>query len=193
MDEWLKQRQVRKLTTRMGRVETKASGIPVGTSFPSSAADDMIFYRTDLNWLCFYDAGNTQWLTTQEWPVVVTYSTDLTATYAATTNAVRRGQPRSSHAPFFTRAQVYTGLAAGTSNGANFWTVTLVAVDNATTVWSFTTAADPAAANTPHSTNAVTAQPAAAENLIRMDLTRTGAPPNLSILGAILFYRLVIP
>lgn len=163
--------------------------IPQGTSFPATPSTGLLFFRTDFNWIMVYDG--TEWITAHEIPVVVTYSTDLTATYSATTSAVRRGLMRNSHQALLVRGEIFTGLAAGTSNGSNFWTVAVVAVDNGSTVWSFSTAADSASANTLHTTTSFS-QPAAAESTLRIDLTKTSAPPNISILGATLFYRIIL-
>lgn len=183
-------RELRKQRARLSRTAAGANkSMPSGTSFPTGIAAGFLFFRTDFNFLCVYDGGN--WITVHEYSVVITYSTDLTATYAATTNAVRRGMAKNSQQPFLTRGEIFTGLAAGTSNATNFWTVAVVAVDNATTVWSFDTKTDSAAANTLHTTTSLT-QVAAAESTFRIDITKTLAPPNISFLGAVLFYRLIL-
>ena len=183
-------RKLKKLEVRIGRVEPKPpGGMPSGTAFPTSPPTGVLFFRTDINMLFVYDGS--QWITAHEYVCVITYSTDLTATYAATTAAVRRGILRNSHIALLVRGEISTSLAAGTSDATNYWTVAVVAANLGTTLWTFDTKTDSAAATTLHTTTSFT-QPASATDLIRIDLTKTAAPPNISIVAAALFYRIIL-
>ncbi len=187
------QRQILDIQNKLERLEKMDIGFPKGTSFPTvNIGNGTFFFRTDLGFLCYYDLANTRWLTVEEWCCTVTISTTVTLTFTGTTAAVRRGSIRSTHVPVFTRAQVITTLAAGTSNGANFWTVAFVATTSGTTIWSFTTAADSAAATSTHVTSTMTAQSGVTETILRMDLTESGAPPDITPVLSEFWYRLII-
>jgi hypothetical protein len=42
-------------------------GISSGTSFPGSPSNNDLYYRTDLDLLCFYDSGGSRWMTVNEY------------------------------------------------------------------------------------------------------------------------------
>lgn len=50
----------------LARASDLGSGIPAGTSFPSTPANNDLFYRTDLDALFYYDSTLTKWLTVQD-------------------------------------------------------------------------------------------------------------------------------
>lgn len=184
-------RTLRKLNTRQSRTAAGANkSTPSGTAFPTGIAAGFLFFRTDVNWLMVYDG--TEWITAHELVAPITFSEDATTVYAATTNAIRRGILRNAHQVLLVRGEVSLRLAAGTSNATNFWTLDVVLVNLGTTVWTFDTKADSAAAVTLHATTTFT-QPASATDIINLNLTKTLAPPNISILAASLFYRIILP
>lgn len=73
----------------LARLSDVASGIPSGTSFPGSPADNDLFYRTDLDTLFFYNG--TRWLTTQLHRIATSlHNIAATTQYAAPTTTMLR-------------------------------------------------------------------------------------------------------
>lgn len=185
------ERALRDIFDRLERIEKPDVGTPSGTTFPTGIASGFLFFRTDYNFLCVYDG--TRWLTVHEYTCEVGFSQDLTTTYSATANAIRRGGLRSdTFAPHFTRVQTSTTLGAGTSNSSNYWTVSFVTTTTVTTIWSFDTKTDTASASTSHATNTMTAQSNSTEFAMRLDIAKTGAPPTISPVVTTAWYRLVL-
>jgi hypothetical protein len=180
-------RNQKRLQRRVGQVEVIERAGGSGSAFPTPESTGYRFFRTDLNLEFVYDG--TEWISLNEWAVVLGIDDNLNASYAATTSGVRRGLVRNNLKPRLVRGEAFTFLAAGTSNGANFWTVDVVDA-NGTIVWSFDTSADAAAGNTIHTTTTFS-QPSSAILTVRLDVTKTGAPPNLTPRTPVLFYRIV--
>ena len=179
--------EIRAIWEELYRTRGMSSGINSGATFPTGPTASMLFFRTDYNLLFVYDGA--QWITTNEYSVVVGIDDNTATSFSATTSAARRGLLRDSLKPYLIRGEAFTFLAAGTSDGSNFWTVAFVD-GNGTTVWSFVTSSDTAAANSAHSTNSFS-QPSTAITTMKIDLTKTGSAPAITPRTPILFYRLV--
>ena len=181
-------RRLSRLEAKTGKPRAEALISGAGTSFPSSPATDTLFYRTDLDWLCFYDG--TRWLTVHEasvdCPVVL--------------NIAANGQVglipvRSDYELWITRIARWFEVIT-TNTGVNFWTVTLRSVNasygGGSTVDTFNTGTT--AVNTWVIQDGV---PSATQNPVEnngfdINCAKTGAPGNLNI-GVTIFYRLIVP
>jgi len=121
-----------------------ATGLPSGTSFPGSPANNDLFYRTDLDLLFFYDG--TRWLTTQAFaaPNVGTLFTnstqlgDLRSSISATSSTLLRMMaPYNMGASdiWLVAYRVVFQVTAGTAlSGSHKWVGTLQGFDAATSV-----------------------------------------------------------
>jgi hypothetical protein len=161
-----------------------------GTSFPTANLNDNdLFYRTDLDMLCFYDSSNTQWLTVQEFAIYMSHFLNRTA-------AGRRGDRRklrTDYNPYFTRIAAKSRVATP-NDGSNNWDVEIRAYNlteaASTLVYSWNTAAD-ALVWVDHGGAATTAQPANDDSLDLVNNIAAGAPGNLDVVVTV-FFRLVI-
>lgn len=112
------------------------NGYPEGTSFPASPSLNDKFYRTDLNYLCYYDG--TRWLTTDEYQLAGV-QTDATNGLSA----VLRWAVRSDYSIYIIRWAIVT---YATSSSATSISLTARSASNAsTTVSSFSTSGDTSA------------------------------------------------
>lgn len=179
------QRVQQDMLRRIGQSEVKEVGGGSGTAFPSSPASGALFFRTDLGFACYYDGA--QWLTTQEYSVLIGYSDVLTFAVGAGNNQ-RRGFPRSDYKIYLTRGQIQPTTGA-TNTGAAYFTYNFT--DGSTTFWTFNTSGDAGNTLLNKSTTSFT-QPGITISQIRLDLVATGAPSNHSVRPAELWYRLVV-
>ena len=164
-------------------------GYDEGTSFPGSPATGDKFYRTDLNWLCFYDG--TRWLTCHEYNEPISVQDRL---QPAVTNNDNLGYLaiRQDYLPYIQK--VYgISVVITTNNGSNYWTALVATVNAAgtlTTLTSFNTSAD--AAGTRYA-KSMTVNQAMTSSMLTFQLSgqRTGTPgafyPILSV-----NYRLIV-
>jgi hypothetical protein len=168
-----------------GRLTAAASAS--GSSNPAQPAygNNVPFFRTDLGWWIYYDG--TRWLTAFELPMI--YGQIVLSNQDGV-----QGNFRTDHAPYITRVSLVTRVPT-TNNGSNYWTVVThgwnAAMNAASNIDSFTTAADTVNVETPHDhAPSVSATPA--NNLFgAFNATTTGSPGQLEIWFNILF-RLII-
>ena len=154
------------------------------TAFPASPNTNDLYYRTDLDMLCFYDG--VRWLTAHE------YSADFmlfdsSPPFSAAGTTVYAWAPRLDYSLYITQARALTQVAA-TNNGSNYWTISLYR-DN-TAIWTFNTSADTAATlyNKTSAINAVHTPTTWMRYRIDSD---TGPAGNINM-SVTLYYRLVI-
>lgn len=163
-----------------------------GTSFPGSPATDDLYYRTDLDLLCFYDG--TRWLT------VTLYEVPFGAGAGSIPFTATAGLgylPTNSTYDLWLVDWSMTTLVLTTNDGSNNWTIKLQktnAANTATDIDSFSTGTTP---DTP--TNWVLRQRSlgvllgGSSTWKQLDLlgTKVGTGGNLYF-GSILRYRLVV-
>ncbi len=157
-----------------------------GVAFPTSPAQWMRFFRTDLNLLCFYDGA--RWLTVQQYVATIpTLSASGDSTGGHT-------ELRQDWAPYIERIAV-SRLISTTNNGSNYWTLFIRGVNAAygstTTILSISSAA--LAANvwsTSDNTSFTTRTPA---DRARVDVyaQKTGAPGVVAA-NITVYYRLIV-
>jgi hypothetical protein len=182
------ERRIRDIQDRLTVRQTETSG-GAGTAFPTGIAAGFMFFRTNLGLLCYYDGS--QWLTVHEYSAEM--RTDLTA-LSATNAFVNIASLRTDYAPAILRI-AHELFVGGTSNATNYWTIVLYGYNNAFTansvIDSFDTKTVTASTWTrverSPNTNAVPTNNA--EMVI--DITKTLAPGNLSILTTV-YYRLIV-
>ena len=178
-------RKVEELDRRvldLERLEVLAVG---GTAFPSGPATNALFYRTDLDWWCFYDG--TRWLTVHE------YCQPIGEVSTAGAAAIRSAIRFSDYTTWYTRVTIRAFVTAPNS-GVNYWTLsgqtTNTSIASATVIYGPNTSADGAGAwlayegittNSPGSNNA----------WFRLNCVPTGAPGAL-VANATTFFRLVV-
>lgn len=154
------------------------------TAFPASPNTNDLYYRTDLDMLCYYDG--VRWLTAHE------YSADFmlfdsSPPFSAAGTTVYAWAPRLDYSLYITQARALTQVAA-TNNGSNYWTISLYR-DN-TAIWTFNTSAD-TAATLYNKTSAINAVHTPTTWMrYRID-SETGTAGNINMSGT-LYYRLVI-
>lgn len=169
---------------RAPRAEAIISG--AGTSFPASPATNQLFYRTDLDWLCYYDG--TRWLTVHEYAASETRTALGAGTYVI-------GPLRQDYAPYVTRVARLINTGA-TNTGANYWTITVLganATQAATTNIDVATTAAQAASTWATSDSAPSATATPANNAaFDFSLVATGAPSNLGTIVLVVHYRLIV-
>jgi hypothetical protein len=182
------QRQIQDLQDSLERLRKADAGAASGTAFPTSPTTNLVFYRTDLGWLCYYDG--TRWLTTFEYAMVLSAFVSYGTTSPQTTNLQ---DVRFDYAPYITRVTFHSRVST-TNDGSNFWSFTIQSINGAVTlsdtIASTTTAAQAVgaitrvdgAASTPNPTN---------RDWFRVQLTKTGAPGAVE-LAAQMNYRLVV-
>lgn len=161
------------------------TGLYGGNSFPGSPVSNQLFYRRDLDWLCFYDG--TRWLTTFELAMQVP-STIFTGSTSFALAAFR-----TDRAPYITRVAL-SYYVSTTNNGSNYWDIVWRGVNSsaaaATTVLSQNTSAG--SVNTWTRLEAAASTPVPANNaILDVNITKNGSPGNLQIIGTC-FYRLIV-
>ena len=164
-----------------------SGGYTEGTSFPGSPTTGQKFYRTDLNWLCFYDG--TRWLTCHE------YAMDFPAPGSAisATATVARNAVRKDYYQYFTNATVTSRILGATNNGSNYWSITidiLSVTGGVTSLGSFNTSADTANQQTTRNL-VVNFEGTSSYYSTETVGTKTGTPSNLLVM-ATLYYRLIV-
>lgn len=161
------------------------TGLFGGNSFPGSPVSNQLYYRRDLDWLCFYDG--TRWLTTFELSMQVP-STTFTASTSYALAAFR-----TNYAPYVTRLAL-SYYVATPNNGSNYWDIVWRGINSsyggATTILSQTTSAGSANTWTRLEAAPSTANPAN-NAILDLNITKVGSPGNLQVIGT-LFYRLIV-
>lgn len=162
-------------------------GYAEGTSFPGSPTTNQKFYRTDLNWLCFYDG--TRWLTCQE------FAQDFPAPGAGSsvTAAIARNAVRKDYYQYFTKAAITSRILGATNNGSNYWTFSidlLSVTGGVTSIASANTSADTANQQT-NRTIIVNYESTSSFFSAETVVTKVGSPSNI-LLMATLYYRLIV-
>jgi hypothetical protein len=180
-----RERESWKVTYRLSRALSAYHWIieGKGTAFPPSPADGDLFYRTDVNLLCYYDG--VRWLTVTEYEATPTHNTAQPYSIAQTVGIY------PEH-PLYTR--YVTGLIVSlavltTNNGLNYWAIRLIRMDTGAAVSSdIVSMAAPVGtwANSSLSTTLLATYP------IGVAVAKVGAPGNLFVTPTIR-YRLIIP
>mgnify|MGYP000750615697 CR=1 FL=1 len=186
----------RLLALEKGLRQTAATEQPIGAggAFPSSPSTGLVFYRTDLGLLCFFDG--TRWLTVHEYALPLTFANGGVGMpiYAAGGNTAYLNTAMGLTA-YFTRIACHSNVTAPNS-GVAFWSVTVqginLAAAAATTIIAFDTSADAAGTRTNHSANVAAANALPANNyFVSVLLAKTGAPGNLELTLTV-FFRYVV-
>lgn len=183
------QRQLLALENALERLRKADAGTGAGSSFPASPATGLLFFRSDLGFLCYYDGA--RWLTIHEYSAVM--STSAATSTVTNANLLTVAQ-RDNYAIDVTRIET-SYFVATTNNGTNFWTITHQGQDGtfgtANNISSFDTSG--AAANAWGTFDVapnVTATPANYRHL-NISVSKTNAPGQLSILSTV-YYRLIV-
>lgn len=181
MSDLLRQRN---LTRRIARTEVIERPMMTGAAFPSSPATGLLFFRTDLGFLAYYDGAH--WLSAHEYEADLTpYVAGSTVRLAATNNTVLIQPRRTDYSAGLTRIKLYADVLT-TNNGTNYWSFAIGT--DTTTAWSPDTSAD--AANT--GLNKETAPGTVITgNFWKAGVTKVGAPGTLAF-NVSVFYRLVL-
>lgn len=130
------ERRIAELERSLAQVRTRGSGVPSGTSFPTSPQTGYRFFRSDLGYECFYDGS--QWLTCQ---VFEARMMALSATVTGENNAAA-----TQIVPNLTDYGIYllrwesVAFVLTTNTGANYWTLRLRGAGS-TTLASYDTSA----------------------------------------------------
>lgn len=161
------------------------TGLFGGNSFPGSPVNNQIYYRRDLDWLCFYDG--TRWLTTFELSMQVPSTTFSGSTSYALASF------RTDYAPYITRLAL-SYYVATTNNATHNWTVAWRGVSasygGATTILSQSTSAGAASTWTRVEAGPSNATPSN-NAMLDFAITKNNSPGNLQTVGT-LFYRLIV-
>lgn len=182
---------LRMLYDNEGRLkQTETKEVPLsgaGTAFPSSPPTGMRFWRTDLNFLCFYDG--TRWLTINEYVILRGYLDQ-----AGSASFADIFDYRQDYAPYFSRV-TFTSRVSTTNDGSNYWTIAFksynLAFGASTTIYSIDTSADAVNTYIQRDAAATTPNPANIDHLV-LDLSITaGAPGTLRIIPYVC-YRLIV-
>src|SRR3954469_18270944 len=110
------QRQIQSLQFDVERIRKADTGLSAGTAFPSTPGTNLLFYRSDLGWLCYYDG--TRWLTVHEYSAAFP-QTAFTATSSFVIKPIRQ-----DYAPYITRLSAQL-IVLTTNSAINFWTILL--------------------------------------------------------------------
>lgn len=165
-----------------------SSGYAEGTAFPSSPTTGDKFYRTDLNWLCFYDG--TRWLTCTEYsePIALASKIFISSIPDASGHiAVRR-----DFQPYIT-TMTNSIRVSTTSNGSNFWTINLLRYNSSSatsTVHTFNTSTLTAGVYT-NMKQTINSPLDSSAFFLAVEFARTGSPGLLGIFSS-LQYRLIV-
>lgn len=168
-----------------GDLEVGGGGYPQGTSFPGSPVSGDKFYRTDLNWLCFYDG--TRWLTCHEYEITLT-----------SPNASTAGDWTFSRAALRADRQIYLTTCHTTTwhltapSALNFWTIDVSTYDASrtrTTLFSFATSSY--ASGMVARSDTLNTAVATTQLMIEGRIAETGGAPNVLVSHAI-YYRLIV-
>lgn len=162
-----------------------------GSSFPTSPASNVPFYRTDLGWACYYDG--TQWLTAHEY---VAHLAINPVTTTVTNANLRTVSGHDQYALYVTRAW-FAFFVSTTNNGSNYWTWAFQAQNASfgatTTLDTSNTSANGAGSwNTFDRVPATTQSPGLTNSrFLNLSVTTTGAPGQLSCIAS-MSYRLIV-
>ena len=171
-----------------GNLVVGGSGYSEGTSFPGSPASGDKFYRTDLNWLCFYDG--TRWLTVHEY--LADFANQQTLQPITTQSYFASVALRRDYGVYLTRfhGSYYIGP---TNNGSNYRTLNLVwgnSASSETTLYTTDSSAAAASTNIEWSI-AINSVITSSAFYLAINNTRTGLPSGLYGNFAIA-YRLIV-
>lgn len=153
-------------------------GYSEGTSFPGSPTTNQKFYRTDLNFLCYYDG--TRWLTVEEYSIPGTQATVAPFPTASSGSQFAFFPARTDFATYLTRLTIST-YVNGTNNSSNFWTFAFGRYTSTavfTSILSFDTHLDTVNTMTDHS-QVINAPLNAAGIYMGLIPTKTGTPGNV--------------
>lgn len=154
-----------------------------GVAFPTSPANDDLFYRTDLNLLCLYDGS--RWVTVQEYPVTISGETAIPLT---TSGAVLgRAALRRDYTLYLTSVAIAYNVLT-TNNGSNYWTIA-IKNDAGSSLGSVSTAAATAGTFT---AAALTINATTTSLFLYADATKTAGAPGNIYLYVTANYRLVV-
>ena len=167
-----------------------SGGYSEGTSFPGSPTAGDKFYRTDLNWLCFYDG--TRWMTCHEYsdPIAIQ---DLLTPWASGGVTTGYLPARRDYQMYLTRL-TGNALIVGTNDASNYWTLALRyknSANAATTITSGTTASFPPNVNNDCSI-AINSTLDSSAFFIDILVTKTVGSPGALYLFSTLNYRLIV-
>lgn len=185
----------RDLDRRLELLEKKSNlvldrGYPAGAVFPTGMASGFLFYRTDLNWLCYFDG--TRWLTTFELSENLQLAAGITnpktdASYVLN-QSIAFNPSRNDYGIYFTQAYAWL-LVATTNNGTNYWEVQIT--NTGTVCATFSTVADAANTNLYKEETTALAVGTGTQYWQLRTSNNVGAPGNLSF-SATVFYRLIV-
>ena len=99
-------------------VITATGGYAEGATFPGSPTNGTKFYRTDLNWLCFYDG--TRWLTCHEYSQPIAIQ-DILVPRAVSSAASTGYLALRQDFDLFLTSLTIMSLTVSPNNGSNYW------------------------------------------------------------------------
>ncbi len=185
------QRQIQALEIGLERIRKADAGTGAGTAFPSTPGTGLLYFRTDLGWLCYYDGA--RWLTTFVQPAILaTNPTSSTITNANLRTIVGHDQ----YAIYVVRC-FYSFNVTAPNDGSNYWTIAFEGENAnfsaATTIDSHATSGNgPGAWTTFDPTPATPALSLANSRHLNVNLTKTlGAPGAIQLILS-MSYRLIV-
>ena len=157
-----------------------------GTSFPSSPATGIRFYRTDRNIEYFYDG--TRWLSTQLFEMATTTPNQMAPTVSADTNN-DMGNPWAGKYAIYVEELVFTSRQTVGTTASNYFSAQIFDTTTAATVGSAISAQNNTLGDYVAKRQAINAVVASTSHNLRVFYTLTGTAT--AILNAAVVYRLV--
>jgi hypothetical protein len=169
------------------------SDVEVGTSFPGGPATNDLCWRTDRGLLYYYDG--TRWLTVQKLHQTMAFIAETAEALPFTTthSPFRLVHPTGGEFDIWMVDFIWMSRVATTNDGTKFWVATLSKFDTAasmTTIVAPDTSADTAGQFVKHRTT-IGALLGTSPTGLDLTMTKTSTPGNLTMLNAMLSYRLV--
>lgn len=175
---------------RLKQTETKETAlIGAGTAFPVAPAIGRVFFRTDLDWWCYWDG--TRWLTVHEYAMVLSAFVSYGTASPQTTNLQN---VRFDYAPYITRVTFHYRVST-TNNGTNFWDMTIQGINGAISASDSiaATSSGAVAAGTIVRVDGAAAIPNPTNrDWFRVQISKTLTPGAIEM-AAQMNYRLVVP
>lgn len=186
--------RLRRISRRLGQVEAIEKSLSGGSAFPTSPAAGLLFFRTDLGFLCYYDG--TRWLSAHEYTAALNdyvFGVAAGAAYAGgVPQSFGRALTRTDFTLYITRFVLYA-TASVLQTAVNNWRISFQSNFGATTNAQYNTNGQAAGALvlTEIATGSITQNGAASsETRVLVDV-KNGAPGTITIEAA-MYYRLVV-
>lgn len=182
------QRRILTLEQQIERLRKADAGIPSGSSFPLSPPTGMRWFRSDLDFDCFYDG--TRWLTVQEYPLTLTpFFINPLPFSGAGPSTVLLAALRSDYRAWYTHLNYYIFVST-TNDSTNFWTLN-VTDTGSTGIWAPSTNLAGVGQSVGDTTAGVLGGSGA--SYVLAQLTKHVSPGAVTALHVTVYHRLVIP